>query len=173
MSIREIRTHVYFGLIVVSGLLLVLGWWWGLLLTLPLVGLGTWDLMQTRHSLLRNYPVIGHLRFLLEEIGPELRQYIVESNTEGEPFNRDTRSLLYQRAKNVVDKKPFGTEVDVYAETYAWLAHSMMPKPVVKNASQTFRVDIGGPDCAHPYSSSVLNISAMSFGSLSPNAILA
>jgi len=173
MSIRDIRTQVYYGLIAGSVLLVVLGWWWGLILTLPLVALGSWDLLQTRHSLLRNYPIIGHLRFLLEESGPELRQYIVESNTEGAPFNRDTRSLLYQRAKNIVDKKPFGTEQDVYAETYAWLAHSMVPKPVVKHASQTFRVDIGGPDCTQPYSCSVLNISAMSFGSLSPNAILA
>ena len=105
------------------GLLFLGGdWLWGLLATLPLVALGTFDHFQTRHSLLRNYPIIGHLRFLIEGTGAELRQYIVESNTEGRPFNRDMRSLIYQRAKNVSDKKAFGTELDVYEAGYGWLA---------------------------------------------------
>jgi glutamate synthase domain-containing protein 2 len=147
--------------------------WWGLVLLGPLAAAGLRDLLQKNHSLLRNYPLIGRLRYLIEGTGAEFRQYIVESNTEGRPFNRDTRSLIYQRSKNVVDKKAFGTEKDVYAETYGWLAHSMVPKPVDPDPVANFRVDVGGPDCLQPYSCSVYNISAMSFGSLSKNAIRA
>ena len=176
--IRDIRNQVYYSALALSSLLLAGGFlvpllWWGLVVLLPLAALGTWDLLQTRRSLLRNYPIVGHLRFLLEDTGPELRQYIVESNTEGRPFNRDQRSLMYQRAKDVSDKKPFGTELEVYQENYAWIAHSIAPRPVVEGAARSLRVDIGGPDCAQPYSASVFNISAMSFGSLSGAAVRA
>jgi glutamate synthase domain-containing protein 2 len=132
--------------------------------------LGTADLIQTRHAVLRNYPISAHLRFLLEAIRPEMRQYFFEDEKQGMPFSRDKRAIVYQRAKNVLDKRPFGTQYDVYSDGYEWLRHSMAPRPP---ALAPFRVTVGGPDCAKPYSASVFNISAMSFGALSPNAIRA
>ena len=131
---------------------------------------GTVDLLQTRHAILRSYPILAHLRFLLEEIRPEMRQYFFEDEKHGLPFSRDKRAVAYQRAKRVLDKRPFGTQYDVYAEGYEWLCHSLAPRPL---ATKPFRATIGGPDCARRYSASVLNISAMSFGALSPNAIRA
>ncbi|HXO69663.1 MAG TPA: FMN-binding glutamate synthase family protein [Bradyrhizobium sp.] len=130
--------------------------------------LGFRDLLQQNHAVLRNYPISAHIRFLLEEIRPEMRQYFFESEKDGMPFSRDTRSLVYQRAKMVLDKRPFGTQENIYAEGYEWMHHSMAPRP---NAAEKFRITIGGPDCAKPYSASVFNISAMSFGALSPNAV--
>jgi glutamate synthase domain-containing protein 2 len=147
--------------------------WLGLWISVPLVLLGIYDLLQPSHNVLRNYPVLGHLRFLLEDFGPELRQYFVENNTGGAPFNRDQRSLFYQRAKDVIDKKPFGTELNLYAMGYTWIKHSMRPKTPVENPSQSLRVDVGTDACERPYSASILNISAMSFGALSANAIAA
>ena len=147
-----------------------------------LVALGVYDLLQTKRSILRNYPVIGHLRFMLEYVRPELRQYFLESDNEATPFSRAQRSLVYQRAKGDSDKRPFGTQLDVHAEGYEWMNHSIAPSTI---ASHHFRVWIGGtpdevaaraPDsglCTQPYHASVFNISAMSFGSLSANAILA
>ncbi|MES2193552.1 MAG: FMN-binding glutamate synthase family protein [Pseudomonadota bacterium] len=132
--------------------------------------LGIRDLLQENHAVLRNYPISGHLRFLLEEIRPEMRQYFFESEKDGMPFSRDTRAVIYQRAKMVLDKRPFGTQEDVYKEGYEWMHHSMAPKT---HASEKFRITIGGPDCTRPYSASVFNISAMSFGALSPNAVRA
>src|SRR5580700_1550620 len=132
--------------------------------------LGTHDLFQTRHSVLRNYPISAHLRFLLEEMRPEMRQYFFEDEKEGMPFSRDKRAVVYQRAKMVLDKRPFGTQYDVYAEGFEWIRHSMMPRPL---ATAPFRIKIGGPDCPRPYDASIFNISAMSFGALSPNAIRA
>ncbi len=143
------------------------------LLFVPLALLGLWDLLQKRHSILRNFPILGHFRFFIEDIGPELHQYLVEDNTSGRPFDRDTRSLMYRRAKGVADEKPFGTERDVYSSEYAWLAHSIAPHPVIKDAGKNLRITIGGPDCTQPYSSSVLNISAMSFGALGGAAVRA
>ena len=132
--------------------------------------IGTNDVLQTRHAVLRNYPISAHLRFLLEKMRPEMRQYFFEDEKHGLPFSRDKRSVVYQRAKNVLDKRPFGTQYDVYADGYEWLRHSVAPRP---HASMPFRVAIGGPDCALPYCASIFNISAMSFGALSPNAIRA
>ena len=129
------------------------------------------DITQTSHSILRNYPVLGHLRFLLEDVGPELRQYIVEHNLEGRPFDRDTRSLIYQRAKGMLDKKAFGTELDVYQEGHRWLTHSVLPIAPPPDAARVLRVLVGEGRCAQPYEASILNISAMSFGSLSGRAI--
>src|SRR3954462_7649731 len=117
---------------------------------------------------LRNYPISAHIRFLLEEIRPEMRQYFFESEKDGMPFSRDIRAVIYQRAKMVLDKRPFGTQEDVYKEGYEWMHHSVAPKA---SAGEKFRVTVGGPDCAKPYSASVFNISAMSFGALSPNAV--
>ncbi|MGY3619420.1 FMN-binding glutamate synthase family protein [Bradyrhizobium sp. USDA 10063] len=164
---------------VVTALLLVLGIFDRKLIDVILVPLlifgaltllGVRDLMQKNHAVLRNYPISAHLRFLLEEIRPEMRQYFFESEKDGMPFSRDTRAVVYQRAKMVLDKRPFGTQEDVYREGYEWMHHSVAPKPYSK---EKFRITIGGPDCTRPYSASVFNISAMSFGALSPNAVRA
>ncbi len=143
----------------------------GVWMLLGLVGVvtGLHDLRQPRHSILRNYPVIGHLRFLLEYIRPELRQYFIENDTDAAPFSRQQRALVYQRAKGEPDVRPFGTQIDVRADGYEWINHSLAPTRV---DSHDFRVLIG-PERAQPYSASIFNISAMSFGSLSANAILA
>ncbi|MGB3488226.1 MAG: FMN-binding glutamate synthase family protein [Xanthobacteraceae bacterium] len=132
--------------------------------------LGVRDLVQKDHAVLRNYPISAHLRFLLEEIRPEMRQYFFESEKDGMPFSRDTRAVVYQRAKMVLDKRPFGTQENVYSDGYEWMQHSIAPKP---RATEKFRITIGGPECTKPYSASVFNISAMSFGALSPNAVRA
>jgi len=134
-----------------------------------LVLLGLRDVTQSRHAILRNYPVIGHLRFLLEFIRPEMRQYFIEGDHEAAPFSRQQRSLVYQRAKGDSDKRPFGTQLDVGAVGYEWINHSMRPT-VLK--THDFRVLIG-EGRTQPYSASIFNISAMSFGALSANAILA
>lgn len=134
---------------------------------------GLYDRFQTKHSILRNFPVMGHLRFLMESAGPEMHQYFVESNTSGRPFDRDQRSLVYRRAKNEDAVKPFGTEKDVYSYGYGFASHSALPQAPVEDASRMLRVSVGGPECTAPYSASILNISAMSFGALSANAVLA
>jgi glutamate synthase domain-containing protein 2 len=148
-------------------------WWLLILVTGPLLVLGVRDLTQPQHSLLRNFPVLGHLRFIIEDLGPELHQYVVESNKAGRPFDRDQRSLMYQRSKNVEDKKAFGTELNVMETGYMWLSHSIVPAPMPENPVEALRVDLGGKDCKHPVSMSVYNISAMSFGALSSNAVRA
>jgi glutamate synthase domain-containing protein 2 len=134
-----------------------------------LVGTGFHDLWQTKRAILRNYPVIGHMRFLLEFIRPEIRQYFIESENEAAPFSRAQRSLVYQRAKGDSDKRPFGTQLDTHATGHEWMTHSVAPTTL---ASHDFRITIG-PHTAQPYSASVFNISAMSFGALSANAISA
>jgi glutamate synthase domain-containing protein 2 len=139
------------------------------LVFLFLTGVGWRDTLQARHSVLRNYPVIGHFRFLLEFVRPEMRQYFIEGDNEAAPFSRQQRSLVYQRAKGDADKRPFGTQMDVGAVGYEWINHSMQPTVV---ATHDFRVLIGAGR-AQPYSASIFNISAMSFGALSANAILA
>ncbi len=136
-------------------------------LFLTLVGVR--DVLQSRHSILRNYPVIGHLRFFLEFIRPEMRQYFIEGDNEAAPFSRQQRSLVYQRAKGDSDKRPFGTQIDVQHIGYEWINHSLAPTVL---ASHDFRVLIGAGR-AQPYNASLFNISAMSFGALSANAILA
>lgn len=148
------------------------GWWWLLaLLSLALTAVGIFDLNQTRHAVRRNYPVIGNLRYFFEFIRPEIRQYFVESDAEELPFSRTQRSLVYQRAKRETDKRPFGTQEDVYGDRYEWINHSM--NPATPSPPDTFRITVGGPACTQPYSLSVLNISAMSFGALSANAVRA
>lgn len=158
-----------------AGALLLVGtvsaWWWcaaGPLLALTALGGG--DLAQRRHSVLRNYPLTGHLRFLMEALRPELQQYFVERNVDGRPYDRTVRTIVYERAKGDEAEEPFGTERDVYVDGYEFLEPSMRPldppdePPVVR---------VGGPDCTQPYEMSLLNVSAMSFGSLSSNAVLA
>jgi len=115
-----------------------------LLLFGMLAVIGTIDLIQTRHAVLRNYPLTAHIRFILEEIRPEIRQYFLESEKDGTPFSRDKRAIVYQRAKQALDKRPFGTQNDVYSSGFEWLHHSIVPKPVVR---EPFRVIVGGPDC--------------------------
>ncbi|MGW8380027.1 FMN-binding glutamate synthase family protein [Actinacidiphila sp. SB3-2] len=146
-------------------------WWWcaaGPLLLCSAVG--AYDVAQRRHSVLRNYPVLGHMRYLLEVIRPELQQYFIERDFDGRPFDRDTRSTVYERAKGVTDQDPFGTERDVYRPGYEFFVHTVMPRPTPE---KPFRVRVGGPHCAVPYEMALLNVSAMSFGSLSSNAIQA
>jgi len=161
--------------------LLPLAWlaWIALALFAALTGVGLHDLRQERHAILRNYPVIGHLRFLLEYIRPEMRQYFIESDSEAAPFSRAQRSLVYQRAKGEPDNRPFGTQLNVTIAGYEWINHSMQPTTL---ADHDFRIVIGGTPnpatpsgftCTQPYSASVFNISAMSFGALSANAVLA
>jgi glutamate synthase domain-containing protein 2 len=157
---------------VLSALQLVVGQaslLWVLLLS-ALVIVGISDLQQTHHAILRNYPIIGHLRFLLEFIRPELRQYFIEGDSEAVPFSRAQRSLVYARSKGDSDKRPFGTQLDVREVGYEWLTHSISPSVI---ETHDFRVLVGGPQCKHPYDISLFNVSAMSFGALSANAIMA
>jgi glutamate synthase domain-containing protein 2 len=149
--------------------LAVSGWW-----AIPaavlagLAALGTWDLIQTRHTILRVYPILGHVRFLMELIRPEIRQYFIESNTEAAPFDRETRDLVYERAKGTKGDEPFGTERDVSAVGYEFLRHSIRASFATDLQP---RVRLGGPDCTQPYDIALLNVSAMSFGALSGQAI--
>jgi len=145
------------------------GAWWILALVVAAVAaLGTWDLVQTRHSVLRAYPVLGHARFLAEHIRPEIYQYFVESNTDGAPFDRETRDAVYRRSKGTKGDEPFGTERDVTAVGYEFLRHSLRARIATELNP---RVRLGGPDCTQPYDIALLNVSAMSFGALSGNAI--
>jgi glutamate synthase domain-containing protein 2 len=142
--------------------------WFGAVLVGPIITLGVFDMLQTKRAVLRNFPVIGHVRYLFEMIRPEIQQYFIESDIDGRPFNREDRSLVYQRAKGEMATLPFGTQRDVYKTGYEWINHSMVP---VTADTPSPRVVIGEGRCEKPYSASILNISAMSFGSLSGNAI--
>lgn len=134
------------------------------------VCVGWYDILQTKKTVLRNFPILGHFRYMFEFIRPEIQQYFVESNTDGVPISRELRSIVYQRAKAQLDTLPFGTQLNVYEEGYEWFNHSMMP---TEYSGEDFRVKIGGRECDHPYSASILNISAMSYGALSKTAVLA
>ncbi|NNE53488.1 MAG: FMN-binding glutamate synthase family protein [Sulfitobacter sp.] len=151
-------------------LMLAWSWWFAIALAIFafLSAVGLYDVTQTRHSILRNYPILGHMRFIFEGIRPEIRQYLIESDQDEEPFSRDDRSLVYQRAKGQEDARPFGTRQRVYDAGYSWVTHSVRP---VEIEDFDFRTTIGGSQCRKPYSASLYNISAMSFGSLSANAI--
>jgi len=142
----------------------------GFAVTAFLTIVGIHDLLQKRHAILRNYPITAHMRFIFEAIRPEMRQYFFESDSDGRPFSRDRRAVVYQRSKMQLDVRPFGTHLEVYGDGYEWMNHSIAPRPLTK---EPFRISIGGPDCTKPYSASVFNVSAMSFGSLSANAIRA
>lgn len=142
--------------------------WYGVIVIGPIVALGCVDMLQGKRAIRRNFPVIGHARYLFETIRPEIQQYFVESELDGRPFNREERSLIYQRSKGARDTLPFGTQRDVYEVGYEWINHSMMP---VEPPHEPPRVLIGGGRCAKPYSASLLNVSAMSYGALSAKAI--
>ena len=153
-------------------LMIAVSIWW-MLLFVPAAlatGVGTVDLLQHDHSLLRNYPIIGHGRYVLEAVRPEIQQYFIERDTDGMPFDRTTRSLVYARAKGDNAEQPFGTERDLYDVGSDWLIHSVQP---VAPSDEPFRVRLGGPQCSQPYDIALLNVAAMSFGSLSANAVLA
>jgi len=147
------------------------GWWFGFAIATSLALLGVRDFFQPGHTLLRNYPVIAHFRWMFEAIRPEIRQYLLESDTDASPFTRRQRSLVYQRAKSANDKVPFGTQLDVYDEGHEWLNPSSVARRADPDASP--RVTVGNDQCSRPYDASILNISAMSFGSLSAAAIRA
>lgn len=146
--------------------------WWFMLLFGPLFIMGYVDILQKKHTIRRNFPVIGNIRYLLEKIRPEIMQYFVETDLDGRPINRIFRSLIYERAKKVNDTTPFGTQFDVYRTGYEFMTHSIFAKSIDTYNTDP-RIIVGGKDCKKPYSASILNISAMSFGSLSQNAILA
>ena len=145
-------------------------WLWPAVAFAALTAVGLVDFTQDRQAIRRNYPVLAHFRFFFEYIRPEIRQYFIEADREELPFSRAQRSIIYQRAKGAADKRPFGTQLNVYEPQYEWMNHSIAPAEI---ASHDFRILVGGPACTKPYSASVFNISAMSFGALSANAILA
>jgi len=160
---------------IVFVLLFVVGYFWSpilllLIVVVPLFLLGVYDVLQDKHAVLKNFPVIGHFRYMLELIRPEIQQYFIETYESGMPFSREGRSIVYQRAKQELDTLPFGTQKDVYKLGYEWINHSLAPKPI---SHEEPRLIVGEGNCKKPYSASLLNISAMSFGSLSGNALLA
>ena len=169
-----VRFLPWFICIVVAGVFLWLAIWlygafyigFGVFAYLSLQG--AFDVLQTRRSVARNWPIVGRLRYIAEELGQPMHQYFVESNTDGRPFSRDQRSLVYRRARNISGVKAFGTELNPYAGGYEWVSHSIAPKPLPDGH---FRLGIGGDDCKHPYTASLLNISGMSFGALSGAAV--
>jgi glutamate synthase domain-containing protein 2 len=172
MSPRQVFFAISFVLLAVLGGLT----WWSSAFGMPLAAAGTlfllglYDMVQKSHAIRRNFPVAGRFRYIFESVRPELQQYFVESNASGRPFSRDLRSLVYQRAKNVTDTVPFGTEKDVYEVGYEWINHSLVAK---HPHDPSPRVRVGGPDCTKPYDAALLNVSAMSYGALSTNAIRA
>lgn len=144
-------------------------WWWiAAAPFLLLTALGIWDFVQPSHTLMRNYPVIARIRWLSESLRPFIQSYFVEGDTEGKPFSREERALVYRRSKNIEGVQPFGSELDFRAPDVEWLEHSIAAR-TGKDAN--VRLDIGGPQCAQPYSASIFNISAMSFGSLGAKAV--
>jgi glutamate synthase domain-containing protein 2 len=145
---------------------------WSYLIILPIIALGIFDMEQPKHSLMANFPVVGRFRWVAEWLRPKIYQYFVESDTDGAPFNRLSRTVVYQRAKKTDDTMPFGTQLNVYESGYEWLNHSIAPLHH-DQINHHPRVTVGGPDCKQPYSASIYNVSAMSFGSLSKNAIMA
>lgn len=144
---------------------------WTYLITVPVFLLGVYEMLQKRRTIMRNYPLFGRMRYIMEDLRPKIYQYFVESDTDGTPISRIYRSLVYQRAKKQISTTPFGTQLDLYEPGYEWINHSMNPLPLDEVTNDNLRVNVGGPQCVKPYSLSILNISAMSYGSLSGNAI--
>jgi len=172
MNPRKIFTRIS---IIATALILICAYFWhaalfAFIIAGPLIYMGISDMLQKRHSVKRNFPVIGRLRYLLEKIRPEIYQYFIESDTDGTPVNRNDRAVIYQRAKQQIDTTPFGTQQNVYQEGYEWMTHSIQPIDF-QNMDHSPRIVIGTEQCKYPYSMSILNVSAMSFGALSKNAI--
>jgi glutamate synthase domain-containing protein 2 len=156
---------------IVAGFSLLTPWaLLGYAVLVPLFGIGLQNIFQTKKAILRNFPLLGTFRYFFEMIRPEIQQYFIESETDGTPVAREIRSVVYQRAKKQTDSLPFGTQRNVYAEGYEWISHSLSPKHV---DAPSLRITVGGPQCTKPYSASLFNISAMSYGALSKNAIRA
>lgn len=169
------RREFFFISLIVFLLVGITSWYWpaaawSMIVLAPVFLLGLADVMQTRQAIRRNFPVIGNLRYLFELIRPELQQYFVESNQSGRPIPREMRSLVYQRAKGETQTVPFGTQLDMHTEHYEWVNHSIVPKSL---AAEDVRVTVGGRECKQPYLASLMNISAMSYGSLSSAAVSA
>lgn len=169
------RKFVIFSIVTVGALALAgyfswKGWWYILAIISPVIVLGYYDYFQRKHTLMSNYPVLGRFRWLFEELRPKMYQYFVESDTDGTPINRVDRSTVYQRSKKVIDTIPFGTQLDVYKEGYEWMTHSINSFDFEK-IDKSPRILVGNKDCTQPYSCSVLNVSAMSFGALSHAAV--
>lgn len=172
-SMRKVFMIAAFASLLITGLLTwAVSWWWLItfIIVVLLVIMGIYDMLQTRHSIMRNYPVVGRIRYWMEDIRPKMYQYFIESDIDGRPVNRIDRSTIYQRAKQQMDTMPFGTQLNVYEEGYEWLSHSINARDF-NTLNHDPRIQIGNKDCLQPYSSSILNVSAMSFGSLSSNAI--
>jgi glutamate synthase domain-containing protein 2 len=161
-------------ILTLTGILIYVNWKFSflLLIFIPLILMGLYDMYQSKKTIRRNFPLLGRMRYLLESLGPEIRQYFVETDLDGKPFNRLQRSIVYQRSKKESDSMPFGTQLDVYKEGYEWINHSIRAISF-SNVNKNPRVNIGSSQCTKPYQASMFNISAMSFGSLSKNAILA
>lgn len=163
-------------IIIVLAILVIAYFWspilWGFIIVIPIIIIGIIDITQTHQTIRRNYPILGILRYIMENFRPKIYQYFIESETDGMPISRMLRSVVYQRAKKQLDTTPFGTKVNVYDSGYEWANHSM--NPLNHNQMDMHpRIDVGGPDCKQPYSASILNVSAMSFGALSKHAIMA
>lgn len=171
---RKVFIVVSITILSLSGILIFVNWKFVFLLAifLPLVIMGFYDMYQSKKTIRRNFPLLGRMRYLLESIGPEMRQYFVETDTDGRPFNRLQRSLVYQRSKKETDSHPFGTQLNVYDEGYQWINHSIKAISF-SDIDQNPKVRIGSSQCSQPYMASLFNVSAMSYGSLSKNAILA
>ncbi|HKJ42056.1 MAG TPA: FMN-binding glutamate synthase family protein [Sunxiuqinia sp.] len=169
---RKSITFTFFALFFLLIGLFLIEWTEFTLLTLAvlLIIVGFYDILQKKHTILRNFPVVGHARYLFEMIAPEIHQYFIESDTDGKPIDRNHRAYIYERSKLQNETHPFGTELDVELDNFKWLQHSIYP---AKKLDTPPRVAVGGPDCKQPYSASLFNISAMSFGALSKNAIMA
>ncbi|MEC4005055.1 FMN-binding glutamate synthase family protein [Flavobacterium sp. SUN052] len=171
---RKAFLVISFTILSITGLLMYINIKFGflLLIFIPLILMGLYDMYQCKKTIRRNFPLLGRMRYLLESIGPEIRQYFVETDLDGKPFNRQQRSIVYQRSKKESDAMPFGTQLDVYKEGYEWINHSIRAIPFT-DVNENPRVKIGSTQCMNPYYASIFNISAMSFGSLSKNAIIA
>jgi len=169
---NEFTAFAIFSLVIVGGISYFISssFWWLLVILLPLILMGFYDMFQSKHAIKRNFPILGRARYVMEDLRPKLYQYFIESETNGMPISRIFRSIVYQRAKHELSTTPFGTQMDLYAEGYEWMNHSIAarnPKDLVQDP----RVIIGSPGCKQPYSAAIFNVSAMSFGSLSSAAI--
>ena len=171
---RKVFIIISITILSIIGILMYINWKFAflLLIFIPLIGMGIYDMYQSKKTIRRNFPLLGRMRYLLEALGPGARQYFIENDTDGRPFNRLQRSLVYQRSKKETDSNPFGTQLDLYEVGYQWINHSIKAIPFSQVNSNP-RVKIGSSQCTQPYYASLYNISAMSYGSLSKNAILA
>ncbi|WP_052592098.1 FMN-binding glutamate synthase family protein [Aureispira sp. CCB-QB1] len=178
MTIPNLRLKFYVVSILSIAMVLLLAQFytpkalWAFAVLAPLILMGLYDVFQKEHAIRRNYPILGRLRYVMESFRPAIQQYFVENDLNGKPFSRRRRSLVYQRAKEVNENVPFGTQIDVYEEGYEWMVHSAYPLDPSK-MNRHPKVRVGGADCQHPYDLSLYNISAMSYGSLSANAVMA